>query len=125
MTTVSTLLTHIRDDDEQSRAAVGAFVDFLEQSAPWEARTRLPHDGAYLDLGDIEERSTLALARGRRAGTPAQLHWDEAVDSVLPFLREEPDHPSLVFALGESHHPRIRPLLEELTERFFADEARE
>jgi hypothetical protein len=71
------------------------------------------------------ERHSLALAGDRRTESGSLRQWDEAIEAVARFLHEEPDHPSLVFALGKSHDPRIRPLLEELVARFLGDQTKE
>lgn len=111
MATLTDLLDHIRRRDEYADAAVGALVDFLEQQAP---------PAAVPD----------ASRNGRTLGSPARLdpdraRWNEVIDAVAGLLADEPEHPSLVYALGRSHDERAHPVLERFTLCYLADPVRE
>jgi hypothetical protein len=102
MSFVSSLLDHIRLADDQADAAVGAFVDLFERTG-------------------LTEQERPYWARPPFSSN----EWDEAVEAITAFLREDPDHPSLVVALGKSHDPRSRPVLEDLTMRFASEPGHE
>jgi hypothetical protein len=123
MTIASELLEHVRAEDEQAEAAVGALVAFFEQASPsgptsdWTSWTSFD---AWQSA--VREQDTAIVGAG---GSNGRRQWDDAVTRVMEFLTEEPEHPSLVFALGKSNDPRIKPLLRTLIRRFADDGSHE
>jgi hypothetical protein len=121
-TTVDEVLEHVRAGDEQAEAAVGALAAYFDQVGRESTGTDDTEDSVFEAWRRrVREDETWRATLGR----DVRHEWDEAVTKVMAFLAREPEHPDLVFALGKSQDPRIKPLLWAMIERFVSDRAHE
>ncbi|MCP9488933.1 MAG: hypothetical protein MSC31_03555 [Solirubrobacteraceae bacterium MAG38_C4-C5] len=99
-----------------------ALVVFFEQGSP---PPYVAEDPAWAPAFRLDEVVTDPYPVPAQRRNPMRAEWDRALVGVMAFLKADPEHPDLVFALGKSHDQRIKPLLESFVLRYADDEAHE